>query len=141
MNAEKASTLRLLREGMGQPVQLLESKGGDGTHEVIAHLPATTQSTMIPVMFLITTLAFLEADSETEVDGWTPADFLSHLRFESGTLHLRLEVVRGRPVFTDVSLTSEGELKIQTRGRGLSATRWLSYVEGRSHLRKVNLSS
>src|SRR5690606_11607739 len=115
--------------------------GGDGCHAVKAHLPSTSQASMLPVLFLITTLAFLEADSETEVDGWTPADFLSYLRFEGGTLRIRLEVVRTRAVFTDVSLTSDGELSIETRGRGLSATRWLSYVEGRSHLRKVNLSS
>jgi hypothetical protein len=49
-----------------------------------------------------------------------------------------LDIVRGRAVFTEVTLTSSGELTIQTRGRGQSAQRWLQYVQGRSHLRQVD---
>ena len=140
MNSEKASTLKLLREGMGQPVHVLENRSGDAYHAVRARLPELSQSSMIPVMFLITTLAFLEAAVGEVIDGWTPADFLSHLRFEHSCLVVRLEVIRERAVFTEVSLSPKGELSIETRGRGQSATRWLAYVEGRTHLHRVNLS-
>src|SRR4051812_30459889 len=105
MNAEKATTLRLLREGIGNEVKVLESRGGHLTHEVRAHLPTVSESSMIPVLFLITSLAFLEAGPElvhgepvaeyAEVDGWTPADFLSNLRFGDQMLQISLTRVRG----------------------------------------------
>ncbi len=140
MNSEKASTLKLLREGMGQPVHVLENRSGDAYHAVRARLPELSETSMIPVMFLITTLAFLEAGTTEGVDGWTPADFLSYLRFEHGSLVVRLDVIRERAVFTEVNLNPKGEISIETRGRGQSATRWLAYVEGRSHLHRVNVN-
>ena len=143
MNAEKASTLRLLKEGMGKTVNVLEDRGGDSFHEVRAHLPNCSEQSMIPILFLISSLSFLEAgpvldeDGETEfaeVDGWTPADFVSHLRFEGSGLRVALDCIRGRSIFTTILLSPNGELTIQTRGRGKSATRWINYVRGRSHL-------
>ena len=147
MNTEKASTLRLLREGIGNQVQVIETRGGDAFHEVRARLAVCPESSMIPVLFLLTTLAFLEANPQLfegvphpdfmEVDGWTPADFLSHLRFEGRKLSISLEQVRGREVTTSIGLTAVGDLTIRTQGRGQSATRWLAYVQGRSHLQTV----
>ena len=144
MTAEKASTLRLLRNGMGQAVRLMDERLELGRHEVRALLPETSSSEMIPVLFLITSLAFLEAapehpeseESEAEVqnDGWTPADFLSYLRLDQGGYRIALDEVRGRGVFTEVALDDLGHLKITTFGRGQSASRWLNYVEGRPHL-------
>ena len=148
MNAEKASTLRLLREGIGNTVKVLESKGGATFHEVRAHLPDCSESSMIPVLFLLTSLAFLEASAESveglpnpeynEVDGWTPADFLSHLRFDGRKLLINLDSVRGRRVQTTIVLKATGDLVLKTVGRGQSAARWLGYVQGRAHLREVN---
>ena len=147
MTPEKASTLRLLKEGMGQPVNLVASRDGANFHEIRANLPEISVNSLIPVMFLVTTLSFLEAslpgedpEEDRGPDGWTPADFLSHLRFDQGSLKVSLDTVRGRSVYTDVELTPKGELTIMTRGRGQSATRWLAYVEGRSHLRPVGAS-
>ncbi|MBC7692559.1 MAG: hypothetical protein H7222_12410 [Methylotenera sp.] len=145
MNAEKASTLKLLKEGMGKTVQVLESRGGDGVHEVRAYLPDCSETSIIPILFLLTSLAFLEAgpgedtlsDEYAEIDGWTPADFLSHLRFEDGELRVSLNRIRGRAVYTQASLSYLGNLTLRTRARGQSATRWLSYVQGRSHLQEV----
>ncbi len=152
MNAEKASTLRILKEGIGRHVSVLEAKGGDACHEVRAFLPGYSEESVIPVLFLLTSLAFLEAtpgqrndaldedEEETEfneVDGWTPADFLSHLKFEDGRLQICLGRVRGRSVFTELSVFPEGELLIRTFGRGQSAIRWLAYVQGRTHLQKI----
>ncbi len=147
MTAEKATTLRLLKEGMGKTVQVLESKKGEGTHELRAYVPDLPESSVIPVLFLVTSLAFLEAgperdsfsDEYAEIDGWTPADFLSHLRFEDGELKVSLGRIRGRSVFTQVSLSYLGNLTIRTSGRGQSATRWVAYVQGRSHLQEVSV--
>lgn len=144
MNTEKASTLRLLRQGIGNTVNVLEHRSEDALHEVRALLPDHAESSVIPVLFLLTSLAFLEAppvlpevdenSDFNEVDGWLPADLLSHLRFEEKQLRVSLSVVRGRAIFTDIAITANGELTIRTQARGQSASRWLTYVQGRSHL-------
>jgi hypothetical protein len=172
MTAEKASTLKLLREGIGNAVHLIETRAGGAMHEVTAHLPDHPAGNGIPVLFLISSLAFLEAtpspaftddgailerglgarladdaeDDDTEagpegryneVDGWTPSDFLSHLRYDGRDLALVLGEVRGRAVFTEIRLTAEGNLVIKTLNRGQSANRWLTYVQGRTHLSPI----
>jgi hypothetical protein len=145
MTPEKALTLQLLRDGMGLPVRVTECRRGSNFQELRARLSGLQSGNLIPVLFLLTSLAFLEASSE-EVDavqapdGWTPVDFLSHLRLEDGALKVSLDRIRGRKVCTDVSLSPDGELSILTRDRGQSATRWLAFVEGRSHLRPVSVS-
>lgn len=156
MNTDKASTLKLLREGIGNTVRVVETRSGESTHAVRAHLPECTAENLIPILFLISSLAFLEAtptvradqvatDDDAgeesgefnEVDGWTPADFLSHLRFEGARLRLSLKEIRGRNVFTEITLTVTGDLSLETLGRGQSANRWLAFVEGRRHLQQV----
>lgn len=133
---------------MGNPVHLLESRTeslSDASNvELTARLEGGAES-QIPVLFLLSSLAFLEAqpaaDSSTEYfseDGWTPADFLEHLRFDGGAMGLDLGIIRGRQVLTRLSLTPDGELRIRTAGRGQSSTRWLSFVRGRSHIQPVS---
>lgn len=157
MTLEKASTLKLLRKGIGNPISVVEDTGSALFHTVRARVPTSPgatgshEETVIPVLFLLTSLAFLEAmpvakpssDAEetseeeggySEVDGWLPADFLSHLRFEENQLRICLGEIRGRMVATEIVLNSAGELTITTQGRGQSATRWISYVRGQSHL-------
>jgi hypothetical protein len=161
MNAEKASTLRLLREGIGNAVRIVETHSADAAHAVRALLPDCATESRIPVLFLLTSLAFLEAspapsadaaadrereqngdeDEFREVDGWTPADFLMHLRFEGSCLRVSLGEVRGRAVHTALALSDAGDLRIETVGRGQSASRWLSFVEGRRHLQTVSAES
>ena len=146
MDAEKISTLRLLKEGMGKSVQVLEAQESGASHEVRAFIENCAESSVIPVLFLLTSLAFLEAIPDTEsgqdfseVDGWTPADFLSHLRFEDQELKLSLGLIRGRAVNTSVALSYMGELTLSTSGRGQPARRWLSFVQGRTHLQEVQV--
>lgn len=134
---------------MGKAVTVLEVRGGDSHHQVRALLPDLHEKSVMPILFLLTSLAFLEASPQgegedgalsadyAEVDGWTPADFLSHLRFEAGRVVLHLENVRGRSVRTRMEMTPLGELFVETWARGTSATRWLAYVRGRSHLAEV----
>lgn len=151
MTAEKASTLRLLREGIGQSVNVTDSRDADLVHELRAHLPDCPESKHLPILFLITSLAFLEAqpmsgkhigshgaESYNETDGWLPADFVFNLRRGLDGFEINLGVVRGRQVETHVSLSSLGELRITTQGRGRSATRWVAFVRGQTHLQQVN---
>ena len=167
MNPDKASTLRLLKAGMGNPVHLLESRmeslSDVSQVEITARLEGGAPS-HIPVLFLLSSLAFLEAQPVSDgsggagasdglgvtdlsrsssndyfaEDGWTPADFLEYLRFDGGAMLLDLGEIRGREVSTQLSLSAAGELKIRTSGRGQSSTRWLSFVRGQSHIQPVS---
>jgi hypothetical protein len=40
-------------------------------------------------------------------------------------------------VHTRLALSDAGDLRIETVGRGQSANRWISFVEGRRHLQTV----
>ena len=134
---------------MGNPVHLLESRADSASaegssFELRARLEGGPEAQM-PVLFLLSSLAFLEAqpagDSASEYfaeDGWTPADFVEHLRFDGGGLGLDLGIIRGRSVLTRLSLTPNGDLQIATSGRGQSPARWLSFVRGRSHIQPVS---
>jgi hypothetical protein len=142
MTAEKASTLKLLKDGMGKTIEVIESRGGFDSHEVRANLKDFTEACRLPVLFLLTTLAFLEAqvsDEGSELDGWLPADLISHLRIEPELIKVSLDEIRGRKIQTEIQLSFSGELFIRTNGRGLSANRWLSYVRGRSYLQDASL--
>lgn len=138
MTAEKAATLKLLREGTGIPVEVLETREDADCYELRAYLPDCSDDRKIPVLFMLTTIAFLEASpvrskSESEyskVDGWMPADFLSLLKFDGSRLEVSMSVVRGRGVWTQVALTPLGELMVRTQGRKDAAMKWLSYVRG-----------
>lgn len=155
MTAEKASTLRLLKDGMGQPVLVTDTRDADLIHEVRALLPECPDSKHLPILFLLTSLAFLEAqpiarhrraseDQELQAsefqaeDGWTPADFLTYLRRAEDGFVITLGTVRGRQVETQASLSTLGELKISTYARGRSASRWITFVRGQTHLQEVN---
>src|SRR6476646_2746114 len=104
MNAEKASTLALLREAIGNPIHVLETTEGEAELKVKAFLPELSEASLIPVVFLITSLSFLEAkpiqpdpniaSEYRDPDGWTPADLLANLRFEEGAVRMSLEIVR-----------------------------------------------
>ncbi len=147
MTAEKSSTLMLLKEAIGNEYFLVESRLEQSLHEVRAVLTRCPQSSQFPVLFLLSSLAFLEAapqmiegamDGEyLGEDGWTPSDFLTHIRFNSHRISIELGSVRGRLVKTEISLSSSGLLEITTRGRGRSADRWLAAVQGQSHLEEV----
>lgn len=178
----------LLRNGIGRSVHLIESTDleseqdsdlvvtqnsfvsgpspdkKDGTQDrfrIRAMLEEAEESSRLSVLFLLSSLAFLEAkpstdrssevgdpDSEPEgqldgqldsqLDGWTPTDFISYLRLDrDGSLKIELNQVRGRAVKTAIRLRANGELCVETRDRGQSANRWIHFVRGKSHLASV----
>lgn len=146
MTSEKTSTLRLLRQGMGNQLMILEDHGTDDLYQVRAHLPQMSEGRILPILFLLTSLAFLEAHpvedqegvpiaSYKDPDGWLATDFLSHLNFEGQKLRISLVEVRGRKVATEITVDAFGDLSLVTRGRGHSASRWIAYVQGRPHLK------
>ena len=72
-----------------------------------------------------------------EGDEYTVADFVDHLRFEHGELRFSADYVRGRRMKTDIRLTSEGLLVLDTRGRGETPLRWIDTLKGKKMLTLV----
>jgi hypothetical protein len=66
------------------------------------------------------------------------SDFLEHLRYRSGRLHVHLDYIRGRCLKTTVDLMPDGKLRLRTVNRGEAATRWVDYLRGENFLRPLN---
>ncbi len=95
-------------------------------------------------IFCIAALSFDEArprgisemDFE-EVDEFSMADLVDHLRYERSKLRFSSDYIRGRCMKTDVTVGPDGSATIETRNRGESATRWVQLLKGRKHLKAV----
>jgi hypothetical protein len=62
---------------------------------------------------------------------------LRNLRFEHGGLHLYVDYLRGRCVKTDVEVSSDGKVIVDTVNRGQAATRWVDRLSGKKPLQAV----
>jgi len=71
-------------------------------------------------------------------DHFTAGDMLRHLHFESDTLRMDIDYLRGRCIKTELKLSSEGHGRLTTANRGQAATRWLDRLKGRTFLRAVD---
>jgi hypothetical protein len=70
-------------------------------------------------------------------DEFTVADFFGSLSFKRGELRLEIDYVRGRSMKTDVTIRPNGSVTLTTRGRGLSAVRWLDQLLGKKRIAPV----
>lgn len=70
-------------------------------------------------------------------DQFTAADMLRHLTFERGALHLYVDYLRGRCVKTEIDVSSNGRVVLQTVNRGQAATRWVDRIKGKRFLNPV----
>ena len=92
-------------------------------------------------MFALAVLSLADARAQgygvnevIENDEYTVADLVDHLRFERGELRFSADYVRGRRMKTDMRLTSEGLLALDTRGRGETPLRWIDTLKGKKTL-------
>ena len=130
------SALELLKKGLNCDLELVNWKPGFES-ELVAHMAETRdgrEPSAVGLLFLWSSLAFLEAhaishegipaqDYQSE-DGWSSLDFLENLSWEVDRLRVRMNVVRGRQVTTEISISREGLFVVRTRGRGDSPLRW-----------------
>ncbi len=70
-----------------------------------------------------------------EEDEFTVADLLEHLRYERGELRFAADYVRGRCMKTDITVMPDGRVRLETRGRGETALRWLDRLKGKKTIR------
>lgn len=64
-------------------------------------------------------------------------DFLLRVRFERGRLTWRADYIRGRCVKTDVTVSRDGRVTLESRGRGEAPLHWIRRLKGEKRLRAV----
>jgi hypothetical protein len=96
------------------------------------------------ILFVLAALSFHDARprgySEKQFlddDELTVSDFFEGLRFVRGELHYDADYVRGRCVKTEIVVRRDGSVRLETRGRGESALRWIERLQGKKMLELV----
>jgi hypothetical protein len=94
--------------------------------------------------FVLALLSFADArprgNSEpdfVEKDQLTVTDFLEGLTFVRGELHFYGDYIRGRRLKTQITVKSDGQVTLDTVGRGKAALRWLDRIKGKKTIRLV----
>jgi hypothetical protein len=95
-------------------------------------------------LFTVGALSFADARPReasiveyAEKDELTVSDFLEHLRFVRGELHVYMDYIRGRRIKTEMIVRPNGTARLQTFGRGNAAIRWLERIQGKKMLQVV----
>lgn len=96
-------------------------------------------------IFLIATLSFNDArprgnsamDYQQE-DQLSVADFFDGLTYCRDGLRFHADYVRGRSLKTEVVVSSDGTVSVNTWGRGESLLRWLDRMKGKKHLQPID---
>jgi hypothetical protein len=134
----------LINQAMTTPIEI-ESTAGNGDLE---HMKITckiseddVETSTFGLFYTLSLLSFRDARSAggselqyEERDGWLAIDMLRCLQFHSGQLLFEADYVRGRRMKTNITLNKGGVLALETSGRGTSATRWLSTIQGKNVL-------
>ncbi len=132
LGVEESPALDLIREGLGCRLRLLDWRSGHDSRLVL-HVDPLGRN-RVGLLFLWSSLAFLEArplldeglvpPEYVESDGWSSLDFLKLLRWDGTRLWLRMDVLRGRCVATELVLLDDGRFVVRARGRGDSPLHW-----------------
>lgn len=69
-----------------------------------------------------------------DADAWWARDMLRCLRFQMGQLYFYADYERGRRMKTTIQVTKDGTVSVETSGRGSSASRWISIIQGKKVL-------
>ena len=70
-------------------------------------------------------------------DEWTVTDLIGHFRFVRGKLILDTDYLRGRCMKTEVTISSDGKVTLETVNRGEAALRWVDKLKGKNYLQAV----
>jgi hypothetical protein len=129
--------------GMRLLVRFVAEQGEDGQDEDDV-AEDTAEWGAFGFMFLLGVLSFAEARPRNvssvdyhEKDEFTVADFIEGLRFVRGELHFDADYIRGRRIKTHVAVRANGDVKVETIGRGKAVLRWLDRIQGKKLLQSV----
>jgi len=129
--------------GMRLLVRFVAEPGEDGQDEDDV-AEDTAEWGAFGFMFLLGVLSFAEARPRNvssvdyhEKDEFTVADFIEGLRFVRGELHFDADYIHGRRIKTHVAVRANGDVKVETIGRGKAVLRWLDRIQGKKLLQSV----
>ena len=124
---------QLIEQGLECELELVHWSPGFSS-ELVARLEGLTERASIGLLFLWSSLAFLEArplsaegilpSDYSADDAWGSLDFLDHFRWDGRRLGVELRTLRGRQVDTSLRLDRMGVFSVRTQGRGDSALWW-----------------
>lgn len=147
MPNDRTAGYELLRTAALAEFEGVEAEVGDlapeGSMRAVVQLdPDDVEWAGLGFMFAVLVLSFGDArpaggselDYSGEADEFGVADLIEHFRFENGRLHVYIDYLRGRLVKTDVAVSQDGRVEIQTVNRGQSLGRWLGLLHGRRHV-------
>ena len=143
-NRDLPYEVELIEQAMTTPIES-EAASGDGDFEYIKLVckisEEDVETSAFGLLYTLSLLSFRDARPAggsvlqyEEDDAWKAVDLLRCLRFERGRLDFEADYVRGRRMKTNISLASDGTLTLETNGRGTSANRWISMLQGKKVL-------
>jgi len=98
----------------------------------------------IGILFCLAMMSFVDAAprgiSENYFipdEDWYLEYFVKGLEYKYGSICYSSDYLSGRMMKTDVIFDKDGKVTLTTRNRGKSADKWLTFLQGKKHLRKV----
>ena len=139
--------VELLEQAMTTPITIKTS----GHDEKLDHMKIVcgieeddVETSALGLIYTLSCLSFRDARAAgasemhyQDEDAWWAIDMLRCLRFQMGRLYFYADYERGRRMKTTIQVTSDGTLTVETSGRGSSASRWISTIQGKKVLTLV----
>ena len=71
-------------------------------------------------------------------EDWSLGCFVNGLEYKHGSICYSADYLSGRMMKTDVIFYKDGTVTLTTRNRGKSADKWLTLLQGKKHLQKID---
>lgn len=144
MTKELPYEVDLLEQAMTTPIEIVSSNHDEKLDhmEIVCKIDEDDVDTSaFGLIYTLSCLSFRDARpagaSELhyqDEDAWWAIDMLRCLRFRFGQLAFDADYERGRRMKTIIRITQDGKLTLDTSGRGTSASRWISMIQGKKVL-------
>ena len=134
----------LIHQVIGLDLEVLTSEvqpttADDAAVHVELHIDEDdVETSAFGLIYALSALSFRDARPRgysghdyNEHDDWSAVDMLEHLSFRYGHLYFYADYVRGRCMKTDIHVSQDGKIVLETINRGQAATRWVQLLQGK----------
>lgn len=155
VDIEKSLSFKLLEETVGIPIKIVsndfeETPGYEDTvnsyQEIIFQIKEEEPDLWaIGVLYTLSLMSFsfatprgYSAEYFVPDEQWNLGYFVQGLEFRHKHLCFSSDYVSGRLMKTHITFQSGGRVTLTTRNRGRGAERWLTYLQGKKHIKPVS---